>query len=350
MAGARVFNGLSRAEVRSLLLMEVKSELIDRLTAYENSPMNVGFVWRVEVAAYPAEDGAFAIQLAGRVKGAADLIPDQIVAFLHNQLTEDTRFAGHLTFPKVSWKWHLDLENITDRPVAAVPRAVALTSEDGKRIDLTPLSVIPTAQDQNRPRDAALADPHAAGVRRATERLLKTGVNDGVSPAPDYRERDIQEIRRQQQAFAAEEKLPSPIESRLDRLERMIETVLNQKADPTGIRDTGVIHARAVPIGEQPIGKIENVPNHTGTGLKIVGGAKPSPGAEAAATYGAGSPIGPVQTEEVVERIALDLEHPGVELGGVGAPDAVRRAAGLPIPQRTEVKGVGLVDLPLGSF
>ena len=87
----------------------------------------------------------------------------------------------------------------------------------------------------------------------------------------------------------------------------------------------------------------------TESGLEIEAGFKPSPGDALAGSFGGGSPIGAAQTREAVEHVELGRAHPGLEAGGAGTADGIRREGGLPVPSRVATSG-GIVDLPAGEF
>lgn len=358
MAAGRIFQGLNRAEVKTILSHEVRDELVAKLQSYGDSELDIRFDYALELTAYPAETDLIRKAFTGRVKGIASALPEALADFVKMELDKDSTFAGHLTFPKVSWSWTMNLTAARDQ-VVDVPAPVAhpIVSADHKDVDFRPLSQRVSDQATEPPPDLAkLADPHSDGIRRATNRMLSLGQNEPGTA--DRRAQEIATIRETQRQFEAERSAPSKLEDRLDRLERMIAAL----AEGQALRPAAAAVDRSLEITADQARRIAatrptviaNVPRETPTGLPITGGAKPSPGADAAASYGTGSQVGSVQGTVVIDRLAADVSHDPLEAGGIGAPDAVRRQHDLPVPQPQEVTRDGRVltvaDLPAGTF
>jgi hypothetical protein len=137
--------------------------------------------------------------------------------------------------------------------------------------------------------------------------------------------------------------------------------VIGTQPDPGIIVDAQGRKFRMVPVEEPasapvsaPIAPSElrhsRLEKVTGTGLDIVAGFKPSPGEGMAASYGGGSPVGAMQTEEVAETLEFGRRHDPLDAGGAGAPDAIRREHGMAVPTAQSTPGGNIVDLPAGSF
>jgi hypothetical protein len=248
-------------------------------------------------------------------------IRTRILQEIAAKLTDDTRLAGHLVFPVVTWKWTLELATQPAPGILKEKDDGVVRTEVAGRVTIEGEAGVAAAG-----REAALADPRGGRpFRSGAEAGTRAGGGAGAPVAP-------------------------VLEARLGRLEQLLDQLLTKVVEapagtvPTGTPEVpGVVTTTTTAGGHHP-----DVLMVTGTGLPIVGGAKPSPGAGLADSFGGGSAVGAVQVSEPLA--AVGVTHPPLEEGGVGAPDAVRRAAGLPVPQMQVVPGGGVVDLPAGSF
>src|SRR5262245_55667619 len=275
----------------------------------------------------------------------------RIVQEVERRLAEDTRLGAHLVFPVVTWTWTLELDTYPAAGLVGAKKGEkgddgVLRTEVRGRVTVTDDGPGSRAQVEapvgSRP--SALADPRGGRLEEEAARSARLfrgdreGERSGVEPiAPDRR------------SGAAASVSPA-VEMRLGRLESLIGDLVTQLGSrgapappvPPGPEAGG-------PAPPDPSAFHPDVQMHTGTGLAITGGARPSPGPGLANSFGGGSAVGAVQTAAAADRLTYGVQHPPLDQGGVGAPDAVRREAGLPIPQMQSTAG-GLVELPAGSF
>jgi hypothetical protein len=253
-------------------------------------------------------------------------IRTRILQEVQQKLDGDTRLAGHLVFPVVTWAWSLELQAHPPSGVVGPTTEGPLKVETAGRVTLAGGTDLGAARG-----DVVLADPRGLGRPPEVVRPAEPFRGSALGPAAVERPR-------------AAVSLPAAVEDRLGRLEALITRVLETQ----GARPPAAV---VEPEGAlPPAAQHPDVAMHTGTGLPITGGARPSPGAGLADSYGSGSSVGVVQTAEAATRVATyGMAHPPLTEGGVGPPDAVRREAGLPVPQMQQTAG-GIVDLPAGSF
>lgn len=235
-------------------------------------------------------------------------IRTRILQEVEARLADDTRFKAHLVFPVVTWSWTLEVETYP------APGILGPGGDGIVKVEVKGRVAVEGGPALEAPRrESALLDAHVRPFRDAPAL--------GVGDAPADR------------GSGPASALPAAVEARFVQLE----TLIQRLAGPV------------VPVEPAPAATHHpDVTMRTATGLPITGGARPSPGAGLADSFGSGSAIGSVQTEEPV-RVAYGVKHPPLDEGGVGAPDAVRRAGGMPIPQMQSTPG-GIVDLPGGSF
>ena len=288
MAGARMFNGLNGTEVAAKILQEVEQGLSQdgRFARHLVYPL-VRWEWRLSLEAYPQDTGAVVVKAGGEVTG-----------------------------PEVNTAGKMDLRGTVMRtaepPQPDLLTARALSSafgREGERPEPDPFARLA------RETGVRIVDP-SAGAMRETE-LLST---NGRRPAPA---------------------VVAPVAGR----SFVVDPNTGQRFELVAVNEKTET-ALIAPVS--PSGGGRHVVMETGTGLPITGGAKPGPGPEAAAPFGGGSAVGSVQGP--VERIEIGVSHPNLNEGGVGAPDAVRRSVGLPVPEPQHVKGAGIVDFPASSF
>lgn len=291
MPPTRSFHALSGTDLKSLLAIELKNEMAQRLEKYGDTVVRVPLTWKLELTAYPAEFEVLRLETKADVQGPASSLPAVISEKVRAVLDGHSRFGAHLTFPICSPAWTVAYDVLSP--------------------ELRPIEAVPVKAD---PRDDLLAR-----MQREMEVLRHE-----LAVAQ-------QEIRlgttRAIQATSGHELIVSPVENQTI-------TPPSNMAPPTPLPPFMV----------------------SATGEIITGGPKPFHGdVKAAVESRRGSPIGIAagntpHTAELLESGVASGQHPPVSQGGMGAPDAVRRAAGLPIPAPTRTKGSGIVDLPGDVF
>jgi hypothetical protein len=239
-------------------------------------------------------------------------IRKRLVQELDAQLAQDTRLGAHLVFPVVTWTWKLELS------VEPSPGTV-----DAKTDGVLRSEVRGRVSGEGRTGPA---------IGPAFQGPVASPVGERVAPAP----------------------VETTLEARFARLESLIAQVVEGQTVKVG----------SAPVPSTTVGELQatitegnhpDIQMRTGTGLPITGGALPSPGPGLAASFGSGSSIGSVQPATVpeaapVETLQYGVVHATLADGGIGPPDAVRREAGLPVPQMQTSAGGGIVDLPAGTF
>ena len=262
----------------------------------------------------------------------------RIVQEIERELGGDSRLGVHLTFPVVTWKWTLELS------CEPMPGEVSAGKDGAIRSEVRGRVVAEGSAGAPALRESALADPRGRPVQvsggpgevsRFSERPVSAAGVSGPAPAP----------------------VASAMEERFARLEALVMRVVGEQRT-SGAQTTGASGVLgSVPSttseGFQARGHHPDIDMTTATGLPIVGGAMPSPGAALAASFGGGSSVGvvaPVEPAAAAENWAVGVQHLPLDEGGVGPPDAVRREAGLPVPQMQVTPGGGIVDLPAGTF
>jgi len=278
----------------------------------------------------------------------------RIVQEIAHALAEETRLGQHLVFPVVTWRWTLDLEVEPSPGVGRDPSRPepGLHTEVQGRVSVsspapTRLIVPGESMDPNRPawRESALADRRGVRPRSADEVPPRTAFPSDAGGAA---------VGAGESGGSPPPSLPAAVEDRFARLESLMGQLVDLATAPRA--PVGPAEGTGGPLwGEPPpvppsAGHHPDVLTQTATGLPITGGARPSPGGALAGSFGGGSSVGSVTPAVAPEGLTFGLKHAPLEQGGVGAPDAVRRAAGLPIPQAQPTPDGGIVDLPAGSF
>ena len=254
---------------------------------------------------------------------SGDELIEVIVAEVRRTLKQDTRFGVNIVFHQTSFKWWLELQSEPSNLEGGVMRA-----QVAKTI------VSPAAAPVSTPLVGASAPPIRADVDAKGRPV--------GGPTPESSAQD----------------------QRMDRLEAMIQTLANTvAAQPKTVGGHSGMGDMSVqpPESTVPASVFDSVRpdtevlsrqhrgaavRATATGLPIEGGARSAPGPEAAGSWGEGGAVGVAQGE----TIRIDgPAHPGIEEGGIGAPDAMRRAAGIPL-LTTERRGGQMVDVREGSF
>lgn len=294
MPQTRTFNALNGSDLKNVLVVELKSEMASRLDKYGDTVVRVPLTWKLELTAYPAEFEVLRLETTADVQGPASSLPAVISEKVKTFLDGHSRFGAHLTFPVCSpaWTCAFDVLRPEERPL----EAVAVKTD---------------------PRDDLLAR-----MQREMEVLRHE-----LAVAQ-------QEIRlgttRAIQATSGHELIVSPVSDE----NQYRESATQVTAPPSQLP----------PFMVSAAGEI------------ITGGPKPFHGdVKAAVESRRGSPIAVAagntpHTAELLESGVASGQHPPISQGGMGAPDAVRRAAGLPIPAPTRTKGNGIVDLPGDVF
>lgn len=297
---ARVFHGLSGTEIRHAFLLEMKSLLTERLGKYWATRIKIDFVYRMVLDSYPAGDRQPKVSISGTVTGTGAEDAAAILAQLQRHYDRDTDFGHNVTFPKVTWMQTLDLQAfaLPDTVLPDPPKVVApAPGELDLRIRVDP--------------------PPAAGVKPEDFAPLKSSVLpvNKIEPSADARIAALEQTIKDLKAGV-------PLPATTDRFDG---TVPPRTGDLGLFTTTGNV---AVPP------------------LPIEGSALPSPGAEHAEAFGAGSAVAPLAIP--LERMILSADHPSLAEGGAGNPDAIRRETGQPVPAPRRTPGGHLVDFPLG--
>jgi len=268
-------------------------------------------------------------------------VKEKLIQEVRKVLDSDTRFAGHLTFPVVTWKWSLNLEAYPNEPPEIRVGA------GGK--------IHPSGERQAPPLVAKAIDISSAVAEQAPARasVLVDARGQRMVPRPEPSPAPTQSPGADAEPPAWANCLFSAVETISKRVASIEGNAMSAKASPGDLSDEARYHeeqylARPTPIHHGQAAR------QTAGGEAIDGGAKLSPGAEAANSWrsgeGATSPVGGVIGTTVGVELELGVSHPPINEGGIGPPDAVRREAGLPIPTARNVPGVGIVDVPASSF
>lgn len=298
---SRMFNGLNGKELAHVISMEI-GELLATDSRFEREdPITSALViYTADIEREPGRELSFNLQLthlfkppAGQALTPATLRP-RILAEIARDLELDLRFSLNITYPKVTYRARLNLELKTSAGV--IERTVE------RAIDQAPSSLI----DLTAPRPVILTDsgsvainPDGKRIRELEQELVR--LRSGQSSAPAF--------------VTGMSVVPGSSPAALHRI-----------AD-VGQGDMEMERGwRAAPPPEVAFG--------TGDGRGSPARIVPS-GADYA---------------ERVERMEMAVQHPPLDDGGMGAPDAIRREAGLPV-LTTQVGVAGqMVDLPSGTF
>lgn len=314
---SRQFNALAGSELKAKLLSELDQHMATDPRFSPSSPATfreLRLNYRVDFECYPNQPAIWNMQVVqtiaapqGAMLRVAD-VPRLILDVVRRYFDADERFGLHLTYPKITWTWNLPLEFVS---MQGMTRAAEVTRAMDPRTDPT-------------------AVPGRENVVDLT-RLRAVAPRQEPIPAPNGGSTE-----------------------RVAELERTIAAMREQLLHLTsGAASTAVSSEADQPIRLSPSEVSQrHIDSRTGTGLQIVAGFEASPGADLALSHGGGSHVGVaagVGADEVT-RMELGAGHPGLEQGGAGSPDALRRSAGLPVPQRQATPSGMLVDVPLGSF
>ncbi len=316
-SGTRSFNAINGHELKAIILKELTQELsLDPRFKSEAPCPKLTMAFRLRVDAYPMDTGPFtvAVTTGWSDVGVVSAGPARIVAGVKRDLDMDERFNLHLTYPQVTWDWRLNVD------LPAAPARIAPAAEPrvtGRKIDFTDPVVDTAMHPANAEllrREARMAD---ASGRHSEAEILRESIPEGFGKT------------------TAEPGIIVDAQGRKYRMVPVAETPAEMQTVASPISPTELRHNR--------------LDKFTESGLEIEAGFRPSPGDALAGSFGDGSPIGAAQTREAVEHVELGRAHPGLEAGGAGTADGIRREGGLPVPSRTATSG-GIVDLPAGSF
>lgn len=303
MAGAvRAFQGLNGSELRQILQQELLAAVGGDTRFQGPDPLKIAWTWTLTLEQYPAAPAQLVVVVSGSVMAPSGAVAQgKIVQTILDTLARDQRFALHLAFPRLTWDWRLQAD------FQAVPEA------------LRPSLVV----------DTPMGDPWAE-ARRARGEGSETGLRLREEQAR------LVDPRGQPIASGAADAFVTDAHGNRFRL-----VPVDVEGQPTPLETASV--------GRQPEPMFR-----TGTGLPITGEALPSPGAALAHAWGGGSDVGAIQTsapEAYTAHAEIGVSHPSLAEGGVGSPDALRRAANLvvPMPQKGRTSS-SIVDLPSGTF
>ena len=294
----KTYNALTGKELKTIAWKECEQLLETDPRFDREDPISKALlVFTLRIDHYPGGETPFEVRVSNFFKPPAGeslspmLLKRLILGEIKRALDGDIRFSEHLTYPNVTFGKTPLIE-------------IELTRPDGGTVGRT-LVQAPAPIDAAH----AVVDP-----RRIDLSTQSAGV-------PILAVADI----------AISDK-----ERRLADLRQQIQDLEGPSAPVPVVMTSAEMHHRDY----EPF---------TGTGLPLEAGFKPSPGPAMAGSFGGGAPVGAVQSQDVVEHIALGVTHADVDAGGLGAPDNVRREHGLFVPEQRAV-GSQMVDIPAGSF
>lgn len=300
MAG-RIFNGLSGAEIRKVLAQELDHTLRGDSRFDAPDPMKVTWRWVLTIeTGDPRTPQTREVNLSGsHMAPNGPTVRAKIAEAIADHLSRDQTFAQHLAFPRVTWDWRLPME-------------IERMAGEVREVEVHPQGVVDFR--------AARKEGSEAGIvaRRTVAEVPQGGL---VVTGPDGQQYRMVPI--------------SPLHG-------IPANLPDGNAPPAVMRPDYL----AQPRTSGPVA--EHVTRfRTATGLPIEGGAQPSPGPAAAASHSGGSQVGAI----AVEHAELAVSHPTLAEGGMGAPDRIRRDAGMPVPSVTKNPRTGVVsDLPGSIF
>lgn len=294
---SKSFNALNGFELKTIILKEVEQGLLlDPRFDGTDLILSALVVFSLRVDWYPGGETPIQIRVSELLKASEtqpltphDLRP-AILRRITKELDGDLSFGQNLTYPKVTYQHLLDL-TITRVDGGVVERSVPAV----------PVAPLPPAPSR------VVAPERIVDLRTPLRPIVPT------APVVDPRAEKMADLRRQLAELEGPGIAPAPV--RLSSAE--------------------IRHRDFEPF--------------TATGLEMERGFKEAPGLEAAASFGRGSTVGTLQPREAIDRIVLGGTHPTLDDGGLGKADAVRREAGLVIPETVSVRGQ-IVDVPRGTF
>jgi hypothetical protein len=338
------FNGLSGLELKQLILIEVKQAMSLDERFDSDQPVHGAFLvftLNVEHKSAPADFvQRFTVTVSQKIPvPPTGLIPREIPArcleAIDRNLSSDLRFATNVTYPFVTWNHRISVEGAS-------------------RVEEPKTAVVPFVQPAvTKEIQAAIIgeDPAVVAARAEVERLkaeLKAKTPDPMTALSQ----EIAELRKQLASVAngsaAADAESADLKRRQEQYERDTRDKLAWPPPDNSIRP------RPSEAVADPHGNLMNITAKFDT-LHDPEAAMRSSGSGAAVAIAVGhTPDGQIVgvTPRMLDRpdlFQVETNHPALANGGAGAPDALRREAGLtvPSPQRGNT---GIVDLPAGSF